>query len=163
MVPATLLDDKASNTEKFATFESLTSTERLSTVSSPFMVYQTSSQFKITCLFVFTFFSGTGKTTTLIKMCKENPHLKFLVVCYNRTVADYAKKMFPKKNVECWTAHSLAYRKVVEGQNFSKDWKLCENLKAQDIMSRYCSTGCRDFKGGGDRIRSKSTKFNFLC
>ena len=97
---------------------------------------------------VFTFFSGTGKTTTLIKMCKENPHLKFLVVCYNRTVADYAKKMFPKKNVECWTAHSLAYRKVVEGQNFSKDWKLCENLKAQDIMSRYCSTGCQVFKGG---------------
>ena len=68
-------------------------------------------------------------------MCKENPHLKFLVVCYNRTVADYAKKMFPKKNVECWTAHSLAYRKVVEGQNFNKDWKLCENLKAQDVMS----------------------------
>ena len=83
-------------------------------------------------------------------MCKENPHLKFLVVCYNRTVADYAKKMFPKKNVECTTAHSLAYRKVVEGQNFNKDWKLCENLKAQDIMSRYGNLGCRVLKGGWD-------------
>ena len=41
MVPATLLDDKASNTEKLATFESLTSTERLSTVSSPFLGFIT--------------------------------------------------------------------------------------------------------------------------
>ena len=86
------------------------------------------------------FFPGTGKTTTLIKMCKENPHLNFLVVCYNRTVADYAKKMFPKKNVECTTAHSLAYRKVVKGQNFNKDTKLCENLKAQDVMSSEMMT-----------------------
>ena len=29
-------------------------------------------------------FAGTGKTTTLINLCKENPNLKFLVVMYNR-------------------------------------------------------------------------------
>jgi hypothetical protein len=65
-------------------------------------------------------------------MCKENPHLKFLVVCYNKTVAEHAKRVFPKKNVECHTAHSLAYRKV--GQNYNKEWKLCENLKAQGTI-----------------------------
>jgi F-box protein 18 (helicase) len=30
-------------------------------------------------------FAGTGKTTTLIHLCKENPGLKFLVVMYNRS------------------------------------------------------------------------------
>jgi hypothetical protein len=29
-------------------------------------------------------FAGTGKTTTLINLCKENPNLKFLVIMYNR-------------------------------------------------------------------------------
>ena len=33
------VDDKAPNTVKFATFEPLTATERLSTVSSPYMVF----------------------------------------------------------------------------------------------------------------------------
>ena len=54
MVPATLLDDKvdnkiddkASNTVKFDTFEPLISTERLSTVSSPFMVLKLSRGIK---------------------------------------------------------------------------------------------------------------------
>ena len=49
MVPATILDDKvdnkidekASDTVKFDAFGPLTSTERLSTVSSPFMVLKT--------------------------------------------------------------------------------------------------------------------------
>ena len=86
-------------------------------------------------------------------MCKENPHLKFLVVCYNRTVADYAKKMFPKKNVECTTAHSLAYRKVVEGQNFNKDWKLCDNLKAQDVISSDMMTTGKASKGAGSYVQ----------
>ena len=29
-------------------------------------------------------FAGTGKTTTLINLCRENPGLKFLVVMYNK-------------------------------------------------------------------------------
>ena len=71
-------------------------------------------------------FAGTGKTTTLIKMCKENPDLKFLVVVFNKTVSENAKTVFPcYLNVNCSTAHSLACKKV--GVHYKS--KLCENLK----------------------------------
>ena len=53
------------------------------------------------------YFLGTGKTTTLIKMCKENPDLKFLVIVYNKSTQQHAENVFPK-NAKCKTAHSLA-------------------------------------------------------
>ena len=81
------------------------------------------------------FFIGTGKTTTLIKMCEENPHLKFLVVVYNTTTAEHGRNVFPcnrnPRNVNCSTAHSLAYKAV--GKRF-KEAKRCDNLKASDVV-----------------------------
>lgn len=75
-------------------------------------------------------FAGTGKTTTLIKMCQEHPNLKFLVVVYNASVARHAESVFPKNNVTCKTAHSLAFGNV--GKYYRH--KLCDNLKPRDVL-----------------------------
>ena len=57
-------------------------------------------------------FAGTGKTTTLIEMCQNNPDLEFLVVVYNKDVQLRAKNAFPKNNTVVQTAHALAMKKV---------------------------------------------------
>ena len=74
-------------------------------------------------------FAGTGKTTTLIRLCEEYPHLKFLVVVYNRSAKDHAAGCFPK-NVKCITAHGMAMKK--KGWLYTK--KLTSDLKTQDII-----------------------------
>lgn len=53
-------------------------------------------------------FAGSGKTSTLIELARRYPQLKFLNVMFNKSVCDHAQKLFPK-NVECRTAHSLAF------------------------------------------------------
>ncbi|XP_053718510.1 F-box DNA helicase 1 isoform X1 [Synchiropus splendidus] len=54
-------------------------------------------------------FAGTGKTTTLVQYAEQFPHLRFLYVAFNKSVASEARKRFPH-NVDCRTAHSLAYK-----------------------------------------------------
>lgn len=76
-------------------------------------------------------FAGTGKTTTLIRLCEENPHLKFLVVVYNKSAKEHAKECFPQSgNVKCITAHGMAMSKG--GFRYSK--KLTTDLKTTDII-----------------------------
>ena len=55
-------------------------------------------------------FAGTGKTTTLRVMGEATPR-KGLYLAFNRSVADYASRLFPS-NVECRTIHSLAFRQM---------------------------------------------------
>lgn len=52
--------------------------------------------------------AGTGKTTTLVKFAEQRPHLRFLYVAFNKSVAREAQRRFPS-NVDCKTVHSLAY------------------------------------------------------
>ena len=80
-------------------------------------------------------FAGTGKTTSLVQMCKDNPQLKFLVVVYNKSVQDHAVDIFPKSNTQCHTAHSIAMGAV--GYKYKK--KLCGNLKANDLIDHIYS------------------------
>ncbi|KAM3924349.1 F-box DNA helicase 1 isoform 2-T2 [Leptodactylus fuscus] len=54
-------------------------------------------------------FAGTGKTSTLIKYAEKRPHLRFLYVTFNKSIANHANQLFPK-NVVCKTFHSLAYQ-----------------------------------------------------
>ena len=54
---------------------------------------------------------GTGKTTTLVKYAEQRPHIRFLYVAFNKSVACEAERRFPK-NVECKTVHSLAFSDV---------------------------------------------------
>jgi len=74
-------------------------------------------------------FAGTGKTTTLVKMAENNPHLKFLLVVYNKSVRIHAESQFPA-NVVCKTVHQMAWAKC--GFMFSQ--KMTSNLKAKDIL-----------------------------
>ena len=73
-------------------------------------------------------FAGTGKTSTLVKMAEANPHLKFLLVVYNKSVREAAQQIFPS-NVVCKTAHSMAWSKC----GFAYGKKMTPNLKAKDI------------------------------
>ncbi|KAG2460375.1 FBH1 helicase, partial [Polypterus senegalus] len=56
-------------------------------------------------------FAGTGKTFTLIKYAQQRPHLHFLYVAFNKSVAEQAARTFPP-NVDCRTIHSMAYQAV---------------------------------------------------
>ncbi|XP_044042350.1 F-box DNA helicase 1 isoform X2 [Siniperca chuatsi] len=71
-------------------------------------------------------FAGTGKTTTLVKYAERRPHLRFLYVAFNKSVASEAQRRFPR-NVDCKTVHSLAFNKV--GRSYHSCQKLTFNLK----------------------------------
>lgn len=54
--------------------------------------------------------AGTGKTSTLVLM-GQSTHRRGLYVAFNKAIAEDAKKRFGP-NVECRTAHSLAFQAV---------------------------------------------------
>jgi len=57
-------------------------------------------------------YAGTGKTTTLVELCRQNPATRFLLVVFNRSVKEHSAQVFPS-NVVVTTAHSLSYRFIV--------------------------------------------------
>ncbi|KAM9335003.1 F-box DNA helicase 1 [Symphorus nematophorus] len=71
-------------------------------------------------------FAGTGKTTTLVKYAELRPHLRFLYVAFNKSVASEAQCRFPS-NVDCKTVHSLAFNDV--GKSYHARKKLTFNVK----------------------------------
>ncbi|KAI8511686.1 F-box DNA helicase 1 [Branchiostoma belcheri] len=75
-------------------------------------------------------FAGTGKTTTLVEYTKLRPHLKFLMLAYNKSVQEHAVKLFPG-NVQCRTVHSLAYSAF--GYRFRG--KLGFSIKTADVAN----------------------------
>ncbi|XP_034433556.1 F-box DNA helicase 1 [Hippoglossus hippoglossus] len=77
-------------------------------------------------------FAGTGKTTTLVKYAEQRPHLRFLYVAFNKSVACEAERRFPK-NVDSKTVHSLAFSDV--GRMYHNRKKLTFNLKPFTISS----------------------------
>ncbi|XP_054480308.1 F-box DNA helicase 1 [Anoplopoma fimbria] len=77
-------------------------------------------------------FAGTGKTTTLVKYAEQRPHLRFLYVAFNKSVASEAQRRFPS-NVACKTVHSLAFADV--GKRYHLHSKLTFNLKPFAINS----------------------------
>lgn len=75
-------------------------------------------------------FAGTGKTTTLLQMCKQRPHQRFLLVVYNKSVEEHCSKIFPK-NVTVKTAHAMAFAHI--GRRYSAIRKLDGSLIANKI------------------------------
>lgn len=71
-------------------------------------------------------FAGTGKTTTLVKYAEQRPHLRFLYVAFNKSVANEAQQRFPR-NVDCKTVHSLAFKDI--GKSYHLRRKLTYNVK----------------------------------
>ncbi|KAM9705369.1 F-box DNA helicase 1 isoform 1-T1 [Menidia menidia] len=77
-------------------------------------------------------FAGTGKTTTLVKYAEQRPHLRFLYVSFNNSVAHEARRVFPS-NVDCKTIHSLAFKDI--GKIYQDHLKLASNVKPFSINS----------------------------
>nr|XP_061809534.1 F-box DNA helicase 1-like [Nerophis lumbriciformis] len=97
--------------------------------------------------------AGTGKTTTLIKYAEQRPHLRFLYVAFNKSVAKEASQRFPS-NVDCKTINSLAYRDI--GRRYQK--KLAFNLNTFSLNAVLP-------KGRGGFLKAKivlQTLQNFL-
>src|ERR1700680_368589 len=53
-------------------------------------------------------YAGSGKSTTLRLLAETHPRQKFLYLCFNKTVADAARQVFPS-NVRVSTMHGVAY------------------------------------------------------
>ncbi|KAM4615291.1 F-box DNA helicase 1 [Polymixia lowei] len=75
-------------------------------------------------------FAGTGKTSTLVRYAEQRPHLRFLYVAFNKSVANQAQRCFPG-NVACKTIHSMAYSDI--GKRYQIRKKLTSNLKPFSI------------------------------
>ena len=76
-------------------------------------------------------FAGTGKTTVLVEIAKANTDKKILYLAFNRSIANEAKKKFPK-NTHIYTTHALAYKYTV----VPNEYKI-GSLKAIKIMEEY--------------------------
>jgi len=60
--------------------------------------------------------AGSGKTSVLVEYCKRRPNKKFLYLVFNASAKQDAIRKFKSAgvyNVDVFTAHSLAYRKIV--------------------------------------------------
>jgi F-box protein 18 (helicase) len=53
-------------------------------------------------------YAGSGKSTTLRLLAESHPKQKFLYLCFNKTVAEAARQVFPS-NVRVSTMHGVAY------------------------------------------------------
>lgn len=73
-------------------------------------------------------FSGTGKTSTLVRFALANPDIKMLYLAYSRAVRDEAVQKFPF-NVMCMTSHQLAWPNF--GRHYEK--RLAGNLRITDV------------------------------
>ncbi|KAG0724849.1 F-box DNA helicase 1 [Chionoecetes opilio] len=75
-------------------------------------------------------FAGTGKTTTLLQLCKRRPDQRFLLVVYNKSVQEHCVRTFPN-NTKVKTAHAMAYASV--GRRFQAVHKFSMNITASSL------------------------------
>ncbi|XP_074554776.1 F-box DNA helicase 1 [Halichoeres trimaculatus] len=97
-------------------------------------------------------FAGTGKTTTLVKYAEQRPHLRFLYVAFNKSVATEARRRFPS-NVDCKTVHSLAFADV--GKSYHNCQKLTFNLQPFAL-----SSALPEGRGGFSKAKVVATTLN---
>lgn len=80
--------------------------------------------------------AGCGKTFTLTAIAKELKDKKFLYLAFNKAIVESSRKKFPK-NVDIFTTHSLAYKKIVKKTdtfiNDLKAPKLAELFNENDM------------------------------
>ena len=86
-------------------------------------------------------FAGTGKTSTLRAYTGKRPNRKFLYVCFNKAIQEYAAKVFGP-NTDCKTIHSLAWSRYA---GYYKN-KLVQSLKATTV---------NDVLGYNDYVKSR--------
>ncbi len=82
-------------------------------------------------------YAGTGKTTTLLSIAADNPELKFLILTFNKSVAEELTQKIKKyrlDNVDAKTIHSLAYGYFM--RNSRGRIKLMDNRDVRDMLLR---------------------------
>ena len=86
-------------------------------------------------------YAGTGKTTTLVELCKANPDVRFLLVVFNKSVEIHSNKVFPS-NVIAKTANAISYKYIMRKEKgMFAHW----NLKYSDIMKHVSRKGISPF------------------
>ncbi|KAG0726103.1 F-box DNA helicase 1 [Chionoecetes opilio] len=99
-------------------------------------------------------FAGTGKTTTLLQLCKRRPDQRFLLVVYNKSVQEHCEKTFPN-NTTVKTAHAMAYASV--GSSYQAVHKFSMNITASSLNEFLPSK-----KGVGNKLRRVALAKNTL-
>jgi len=82
-------------------------------------------------------YAGTGKTTTLLSIAADNPNLKFLILAFNKSVAEELTQKIKKyrlDNVDAKTIHSLAYGYFIRSSRGRI--KLMDNRDVRDMLLR---------------------------
>jgi hypothetical protein len=82
--------------------------------------------------------AGSGKTQTLLVYAKARPKANILYIAYNKAVKDSAVRKFKKsgvENVTVETAHSMAYKEIMQEGGFTLNPQ--GNLRIHDVME-YC-------------------------
>lgn len=109
--------------------------------------------------------AGSGKTTTLLEYAKtRNANSKILYLVFNRSVKDEAKKKFGAygiKNINVTTAHSLAFKYIVEQED---KYKLSTEISPIEILNSLEIT--YDSSNKNDKIILAShiaRFFSFYC
>ncbi|MFA7264757.1 MAG: UvrD-helicase domain-containing protein [Candidatus Nanopelagicales bacterium] len=75
--------------------------------------------------------AGTGKTSTLELISRENAEKSFCYIAFNKSIADEAKRRFPR-NVTAATAHSFAYHHIKASRP-----ELLDRLQSQERVPRW--------------------------
>lgn len=101
-------------------------------------------------------FAGTGKTTTAIAIA-ESVSSTGLYLAFNRSIADEIRTRYTRKNLDCRTTHSLAYRYIRSTTKYDDD-KLFRDLPLKFIVEQ---AGLRDFEID-NKIAIKAISFSFL-
>jgi F-box protein, helicase, 18 len=78
--------------------------------------------------------AGSGKTTVLVEYAKRRPRAsRILYLAFNRSVRLHAQERFAREgmpNVDVQTAHSLAFRHIVQRQGYA----VAKGYKVHDIV-----------------------------
>src|SRR5262245_57460276 len=91
--------------------------------------------------------AGTGKTATLVMMAAATRR-RGLYVAFNKAIADEARRRFGA-NVECRTAHSLAFRAV--GRSYQDRLRAQARIPAAQTAELLGIT--RDLPIGGHGVK----------
>ncbi len=84
-------------------------------------------------------YAGAGKSTTLRLLAEANPSQRFFYVCFNRSVAQAARAVFPP-NTACETLHKVArdaVRRDFPPEKLGVDLKPLEIAEVLNLRERY--------------------------
>ena len=129
-------------------------------------------------------YAGSGKTTTLLEIAKNYPNENFLIVCFNRSVADEIEnkaQMYDLKNVHAKTIHALAYHnlmrqkggkvKIVKNADMIKELNesrihddIRELVRAYKVYEAFCNSEFTEINENSIKrvIRSNRNLYNSL-